>query len=73
MRCSARKFARLYLGNGQVQVQLGAPVSAAVRSDGATQPFERGRMFYAAEAPPEARTEPRLPRRGGRRARRRRA
>jgi hypothetical protein len=45
-------FARLFLTDERVQVKLGAPVSAAMRSNGATQPFEYGRMLYASEAPP---------------------
>jgi hypothetical protein len=45
-------FARLFLTDAKVQVKLGAPVGAAMQSNGAMQPFERGLMFYAAEAPP---------------------
>ena len=47
----AGEFRRLFLADPGLQVRLGAPVSNYTPSPGATQPFERGRMFYAMQAP----------------------
>jgi hypothetical protein len=44
-------FGRLFQTDPAVQVNLGKPVSAAIRTNGAMQAFEKGRMFYAEQAP----------------------
>lgn len=46
-------FETFFLTNEEIQVQLGGPVSAPVQAAGATQPFERGWMIYASQAPPQ--------------------